>query len=62
MSTNLTFAPDYGETVSESITITDNRTGESVEIPIENGAVDSTEWRKLLPGCLLYTSPSPRDS
>ena len=50
MSTNLTFAPDYGETVSESITITDNRTGESVEIPIEKGAVDSTEWRKLLPG------------
>ena len=32
----------------ESITLTDNRTGESVEIPIENGGVNSTEWAKLL--------------
>ena len=44
------YIPDYGANVSESITITDNRTGESAEIPIENGAVDSAEWRKLLPG------------
>jgi citrate synthase len=36
--------------VGESITITDNRTGESVEIPIENGSVDAAAWKKLLPG------------
>ncbi|MEQ8716946.1 MAG: citrate synthase [Acidimicrobiales bacterium] len=35
--------------MSESITITDNRTGKSVEIPIEGGAVDATEWRNLMP-------------
>jgi citrate synthase len=34
--------------VAESVTITDNRTGESTEIPIVNGGVDSAEWRKLL--------------
>ena len=36
--------------MSESITITDNRTGESIEIPIENGAVDASAWKKFLPG------------
>jgi len=36
--------------VAESITITDNRTGESVEIPIEHGGVSSGPWTKLLPG------------
>jgi citrate synthase len=40
--------------VTESITITDNRTGESVELPIHDGAVDSTEWRKLLPGVWFH--------
>ena len=40
--------------MAESITITDNRTGDSVEIPILNGGVDSTEWRKLLPGTWFY--------
>ena len=39
--------------VAESITITDNRTGESIEVPIVNGGVDATEWRKLLPGRLV---------
>lgn len=34
----------------DSVTITDNRTGESVEIPITNGGVDATEWKKLMPG------------
>ena len=34
----------------ETVTITDNRTGESVEIPIIDGGVDSEQWRKLLPG------------
>ena len=40
--------------MAESITITDNRTGNSVEIPISDGAVDSTEWRKLLPGVWFH--------
>ena len=34
--------------MTESITITDNRTGEAVEIPILNGGVDSGGWAKLL--------------
>ncbi len=34
--------------MTESITITDNRTGESIEIPILNGGVDSSGWAKLL--------------
>ena len=29
-----------------------------VYVPLE----DAAAWRTLLPGCLLYTSPSPRDS
>ncbi len=36
--------------MADSITITDNRSGDSVEIPIEFGGVSSAEWRKLLPG------------
>jgi citrate synthase len=36
--------------VPESITVTDNRTGQSIEIPIVDGGVDAAEWRKLLPG------------
>ncbi len=40
--------------MAESITITDNRTGESIEVPILDGGVDSTEWRKLLPGIWFY--------
>jgi citrate synthase len=35
--------------VADSITITDNRTGESIEVPIENGGVDADAWRKFLP-------------
>lgn len=38
----------------ESITITDNRTGKSIEIPIENGGVSSAEWSKLLPGVWFH--------
>ena len=34
--------------MAESITITDNRTGRSVEIPILNGGVDSGGWGELL--------------
>jgi citrate synthase len=33
----------------ESVTITDNRTGESIEVPITNGGVDGSAWAKLLP-------------
>jgi citrate synthase len=40
--------------VPESITITDNRTGESVEVPIADGGVDAGEWRKLLPNIWFY--------
>jgi citrate synthase len=40
--------------VPESITITDNRTGESVEVPIADGGVDASSWRKLLPNVWFY--------
>ena len=38
----------------ETITITDNRTGESREIPITNGGVAASEFSKLLPGVWFY--------
>lgn len=37
-----------------SVTITDNRTGQSVEIPIINDGVAVDEWKKLLPGIWFY--------
>jgi citrate synthase len=40
--------------VAESITITDNRTGESLEIPFENGGISAAQWSKLLPGVWFY--------
>ena len=40
--------------MAESITITDNRTGNSIEIPIVEGGVDAAEWRKLLPGIWFF--------
>ncbi len=40
--------------MTESITITDNRTGQSTEIPIVNGGVSAAEWSKLLPGIWFY--------
>jgi citrate synthase len=40
--------------VGESITVTDNRTGASVEIPIEFGGVSASEFSKLLPGVWFY--------
>ena len=36
--------------MAETVTITDNRTGESVEVPIVNGGVDAAAWKKLMPG------------
>jgi citrate synthase len=40
--------------VAESITITDNRSGSSIEIPIDNGGVSAAPWRKLLPNIWFY--------
>jgi citrate synthase len=40
--------------VPESITITDNRSGESREIPIVNGGVAAKEFSTLLPGLWFY--------
>ncbi len=40
--------------MAESITITDNRTGESLEIPFENGGISAAAWSKLLPGTWFY--------
>jgi citrate synthase len=50
----LTVDEGNGVAVAESVTITDNRTGESVEVPILNGGVDAREWGKLLPGVWFY--------
>jgi len=41
-------------TVTQSITVTDNRTGESREIPIVDGGVAASEWSKLVPGLWFY--------
>ncbi len=40
--------------MAESITVTDNRSGEVVEIPITDGGVSSDDFRKLLPGIWFY--------
>ena len=40
--------------MAESVTITDNRTGESLEIPIVDGGVDSSQWKKLLGNTWFY--------
>jgi citrate synthase len=40
--------------VPESVTITDNRSGQSVEIPIENGGISAAAWSKLLSGIWFY--------
>ncbi len=42
--------------MADTITITDNRTGESAEIPIINGGVDAKAWSKLLPGVWFFDS------
>ena len=43
--------------MADSITITDNRSGTSVDIPIVNGGVDATQWAKVLPG-VWFLDPS----
>ncbi len=40
--------------MTDSITVTDNRTGEAVEIPIVDGGISAGELRKLLPGVWFY--------
>jgi citrate synthase len=40
--------------MAESVTITDNRTGDSIEIPIDNGGIAAGEWHKLLPDIWFY--------
>jgi citrate synthase len=42
------------EVVVDSVTITDNRNGQSIEIPIIDGGVSADEWAKLLPGIWFY--------
>lgn len=42
--------------MTDSITITDNRTGNSFDVPIVNGGVDSAQWKQNLPG-LWFTDP-----
>jgi len=41
-------------TVSESITVTDNRTGETREIPIDKGGVAAKEFSNAVPGVWFY--------
>ena len=38
--------------MNESVTLTDNRTGESIEIPIINGGVDAGAWKRRIPESL----------
>jgi citrate synthase len=40
--------------VKQSITVTDNRSGETQEIPIENGGVAAHEFSKAVPGVWFY--------
>ncbi len=40
--------------MTDSITVTDNRTGEAVEIPSVDGGISAGELRKLLPGVWFY--------
>ena len=40
--------------MAETITITDNRSGESIEIPIVDGGISAEEWAKLMPGIWFY--------
>ena len=40
--------------MTDSITITDNRSGDSIDIPIIDGGIDAASWRKLLGGVWFY--------
>jgi len=43
--------------VADSIMITDNRTGETIEIPLVDGTVSAKAWSSLLPG-IWFDDPS----
>ena len=43
--------------MAETITITDNRTGESIEVPLVDGTVSAKAWSSLLPG-IWFDDPS----
>ena len=51
---SLAQGPTGGGVVVESVTITDNRNGQTIEIPIVEGGVSAEEWSKLLPGIWFY--------
>src|SRR5579875_707210 len=40
--------------MAESVTVTDNRTGESIEIPIQNGGISATDFGKLVGGTWFF--------
>jgi len=40
--------------VAESLTITDNRSGETIEVPIVNGGISATDVKKLLGNVWFY--------
>ena len=40
--------------MTQSITVTDNRTGDSLEIPIHNGGIAAHEFSKVAPGVWFY--------
>ncbi len=40
----------------ESVTVVDNRTGETIELPIEGGGISGAAWAKFAPG-LWFTDP-----
>ena len=40
--------------MTESITVTDNRTGETKEIPIENGGIAAKDFTRAVPGVWFY--------
>ena len=40
--------------MKQSITVTDNRSGETLEIPIQNGGVAAHEFSKVVPGVWFY--------
>ncbi len=40
--------------MNETVTITDNRSGDSIEIPIVNGGIAADQFKKLLPGIWFY--------
>src|SRR5579872_3134888 len=48
MTTETQHAADGGvATSSDTLTITDNRTGKTYEVPIEDGTIRATELRKI---------------